>query len=104
MGQRFAIDELNHQIAAVVVFLAVVNGHDVGVVELRGGHRLLEEALARGITNVRQQHLEGHFAPQQGVQPFVNGRCRALAQMFQYLVASVKFLTDNAHDRGASWK
>src|SRR5947208_1891256 len=64
LAQALALDVLEHQKRAALVFAGVVDLHDVGVAELGDVERLGLEALQedRIVRQVLAQHLDGDFA------------------------------------------
>ena len=70
-----AAQVLHDDVVGVAVLAPVVDAHDVGALERRGGLRLLLEASGeRGIGRVLRQHrLDGHRAAKHGVEATIDG-------------------------------
>ncbi len=69
-AQRFALEQLGHDVGSAVVDADVVDGEEVGVVESRGGPGLALEALPPiGAVDATcgGQHLDRHLAAELGV-------------------------------------
>jgi hypothetical protein len=87
IAERFALEQLRDDEGGAVVGADVVNGQDVGMVEARGGARLLLEALQPvGVAGERRrQHLDGDVAAQAGVASTINLAHSACANPLEHL-------------------
>src|SRR5262249_34005010 len=84
-------EELHDDVGAAVGRLAVIeDADDTGMVELRGGPGLVEEARQQlGILRIfGPEHLHDHAAPQCGVHGLVDHAHRALAELAHDLVVA----------------
>jgi hypothetical protein len=86
--ERPALDVLHHDELEVAVGSEVVHGHDVGMIERRGGPRLAHEARAprRVVGGQRRQQLQRDDAAEAGVARLVDHAHPALAELLQHLV------------------
>jgi hypothetical protein len=76
--QRPAFDQLHHDIGRVVDFADVVDGDDVGMVELGGGLGLTHQARPSNGAQVGfAQYFDRHIAVELLVAGAVDGACPA---------------------------
>ena len=69
------------------ILAGLVHLHDAGVLELRGGLRLLLEThdVLRVVRHMAGQHLDGDHAPQGKLTGLEDGTSAPLAQLFEQL-------------------
>ena len=91
--QTLAFQQLHGDEMLAVAFLDSVNRADVGMVECRGGARLLLEALQRVgvLLEILGQELKGHVAGELGVLSFIHHPHATGAQFFHDRVVKNAF-------------
>src|SRR6266849_6716676 len=76
VAQGSAPDVLHNQVGNMATFTKIIDGDDIGMLELRNHLRLLlETRLEAGLAcDLRQDYLDGYIAPQPRVVGLVNPR------------------------------
>ena len=87
VAHGIAVDELHRDEGGAPVLTGLVHLHDAGVLELRGGLRLLFEThdVLRVVRHMAGQHLDGDHAPQGKLTGLEDGASAPLAQLFEQL-------------------
>src|SRR6266849_5645778 len=76
VAQGSAPDVLHNQVGNMATFTKIIDGNDIGMLELRNHLRLLLETRleARLACNLREDYLDGYIAPQSRVIGLINPR------------------------------
>ena len=103
-GEILAVDKLHDQVRPGVIGAEVVDAHDAGVAERRGGVGLLAEAGHEvGIVTVfRVQHLDSDVAAELAVGGPVDRGHAALAQQLDEAIAPAEHVAETSHDPSPS--
>ena len=83
VAQRLALDQFGHDVGDAVVVAGIVEGHDVGMSESRGGAPFLLEAAAPvgALGELGRQDLNRDIAAEAGIVGAVDLAHGALAQL-----------------------
>lgn len=90
LRDRHALDVLEHQVMTAVMFYRVVEGNDIGVVELADDARFLQQKADFFRGGAGADRLECDLAPQMRVVREVHAALRALAQRARDLEAAYR--------------